>query len=100
MGPFLVAYSDRNLRILKYNIGYTSFYFTYDTYYGTQRPGKLISMLNTQEYAQLEWESRINSKSVGAKGNAVHSQFGNGATPVILEAIVASNQYKLMDLRR
>lgn len=64
--------------------------FTYDTYYGTQRPGKLMSMLNTQEYAQLIWESRINSKAVGANGNPVHSQFGNGATPVIPDYIFPS----------
>ncbi|OIN56941.1 SusC/RagA family protein [Arsenicibacter rosenii] len=64
--------------------------FTYDTYYGTQRPGKLLSMLNTQEYAQLVWESRTNSKAVGTNGYPVHSQFGNGATPVIPDYIFPS----------
>ena len=42
--------------------------FTYDTYYGSQRHGKLLDLLNTQEYAQLTWESRINSGAVGANG--------------------------------
>jgi TonB-dependent starch-binding outer membrane protein SusC len=61
--------------------------FTYDMYYGTQQPGKLLSMLNTQEYAQLVWESRINAGVVGANGNPVHAQFGNGAAPVIPDYI-------------
>ena len=61
--------------------------FTYDSYYGTQRPGKLLSMLNTNEYAQLVWESRINAGAVGANGNPVHAQFGNGPTPVIPDYI-------------
>lgn len=64
--------------------------FTYDTYYGTQRHGKLLDMLNTQEYAQLTWESRINSGVVGANGNPVHSQFGNGPTPVIPDFVLPS----------
>ena len=61
--------------------------FTYDSYYGTQRPGKLLSMLNTNEYAQLVWESRINAGAVGANGNPVHAQFGNGPTPSIPDYI-------------
>jgi TonB-linked SusC/RagA family outer membrane protein len=61
--------------------------FTYDMYIGTQRPGKLLSLLNTQEYADLTWESRINAGAVGANGNPVHAQFGNGATPVIPDYI-------------
>ncbi len=64
--------------------------FTYDTYYGSQRHGKLLDMLNTQEYAQLTWESRINSGVVGANGNPIHSQFGNGATPVIPDFVLPS----------
>jgi TonB-linked SusC/RagA family outer membrane protein len=64
--------------------------FTYDTYYGSQQHGKLLSMLNTQEYAQLTWESRINSGVVGANGNPVHSQFGNGPTPVIPDFVLPS----------
>lgn len=61
--------------------------FTYDMYYGTQRPDKLLDMLNTNEYAQLVWESRINAGAVGPNGNPVHAQFGNGATPVIPDYI-------------
>lgn len=61
--------------------------FSYDMYYGTQRPGKLLDMLNTNEYAQLVWESRINAGAVGTNGNPVHAQFGNGATPAIPDYI-------------
>ncbi|WP_228450570.1 SusC/RagA family TonB-linked outer membrane protein [Chryseolinea soli] len=61
--------------------------FTYDMYIGTQRPGKLLSMLNTQQYADLTWEARKNAGAVGANGNPVHAQFGNGATPVIPDYI-------------
>ncbi|QJW89007.1 TonB-dependent receptor [Spirosoma taeanense] len=64
--------------------------FTYDTYYGTQRHGKLLDMLNTQEYAQLTWEARKNSGVVGANGNPIHSQFGNGPTPVIPDFVLPS----------
>ena len=64
--------------------------FTYDTYFGSQRHGKLLDMLNTQEYAQLTWESRINSGAVGANGNPAHSQFGNGPTPVIPDFVLPS----------
>lgn len=60
---------------------------TYDMYYGTQRPGKLLDMLNTDEYAQLTWESRKNAGLVGANGNPVHAQFGNGANPSIPDYI-------------
>src|SRR5688572_22348642 len=61
--------------------------FTYDTYYGTQRPGKLLDLLNTDEYAQLVWESRINANVLGTNGNPAHAQFGNGPSPVIPDYI-------------
>lgn len=61
--------------------------FTYDTYYGTQRPGKLLDLLNTDEYAQLVWESRINANVLGPNGNPAHAQFGNGSTPTIPDYI-------------
>jgi TonB-dependent starch-binding outer membrane protein SusC len=61
--------------------------FTYDMYYGTQRPGKLLDLLNTDEYAQLVWESRINAGAVGANGNPAHAQFGNGTSPAIPDYI-------------
>jgi TonB-linked SusC/RagA family outer membrane protein len=60
--------------------------FTYDMYVGTQRPGKFLDLLNTEEYAQLVWESRINS-GVLTDGYPKHAQFGNGPTPVIPDYI-------------
>lgn len=60
---------------------------TYDTYYGTQRPGKLLDMLNTQQYADLTWQSRINAGAVGTNGFPTHAQFGNAAAPVIPDYI-------------
>jgi TonB-dependent starch-binding outer membrane protein SusC len=38
---------------------------TYDTYYGIQKPIKFLDLLNTQEYANLLWESRINAENPG-----------------------------------
>ena len=64
--------------------------FTYDTYYGSQQHGKLLDLLNTPEYADLTWQSRINSGAVGANGNPSHSQFGNGPTPVIPDYVLPS----------
>jgi TonB-linked SusC/RagA family outer membrane protein len=61
--------------------------FTYDSYYGTQRPGKLLDLLNTDEYAQLTWASRINAGAVATNGNPAHAQFGNGPTPTIPDYI-------------
>ncbi len=60
---------------------------TYDTYFGTQRPGKLLELLNTQQYADLTWESRKNAGAVAGNGNPAHAQFGNGATPNIPDYI-------------
>ncbi|WP_338871546.1 TonB-dependent receptor [Spirosoma sp. SC4-14] len=68
--------------------------FTYDMYYGSQRHGKLLDMLNTQEYANLIWESRKNSGVVAANGNPLHSQFGNGPTPVIPDYILPSGAFE------
>jgi TonB-linked SusC/RagA family outer membrane protein len=60
---------------------------TYDAYYGVQQPTRLLSMLNTDEYAQLTWAARKNAGAVAANGNPAHAQFGNGATPVIPDYI-------------
>ncbi|WP_153797300.1 SusC/RagA family TonB-linked outer membrane protein [Foetidibacter luteolus] len=61
---------------------------TYDFYYGTQRPGKFLDLVNTQEYANLLWESRKNAGNVDpVTGNPKHAQFGTGATPVIPDYI-------------
>ena len=64
--------------------------FSYETYYGSQRHGKLLDLLNTDEYARLTWESRKNSGVVGPNGNPSHSQFGNGPTPVIPDFVLPS----------
>ncbi|MEJ7644949.1 MAG: SusC/RagA family TonB-linked outer membrane protein [Chryseolinea sp.] len=61
--------------------------FTYDMYVGSQQPGKFLDLLNTEEYAQLTWESRINAGAVGANGNPAHAQFGNGPAPTIPDYI-------------
>ena len=62
--------------------------FTYDMYYGTQRPGKLLDMLNTDQYADLVWQSRINAGAVSTtNGFPAHAQFGNGPTPTIPDYI-------------
>jgi TonB-linked SusC/RagA family outer membrane protein len=62
--------------------------FTYDAYYGQQRPGRFLDLLNTQEYANLLWESRKNAGNVGTNGNPSHAQFGTGATPTIPDYIL------------
>lgn len=36
---------------------------TYDAYYGVQTPNKFLDLLNTQQYAQLVLESRINAEN-------------------------------------
>jgi TonB-linked SusC/RagA family outer membrane protein len=73
--------------------------FTYDVYYGTQQPGKTLSLLNTQQYADLLWESRINSANTLVNGVATpnagqsgliypkNAQFGSGTTPVLPDYI-------------
>jgi TonB-linked SusC/RagA family outer membrane protein len=60
---------------------------TYDTYFGTQQPGKMLDLLNTQQYADLTWQSRKNAGAVGGNGNPVHAQFGNGTNPTIPDFI-------------
>ncbi len=75
--------------------------FTYDMYYGTQRPGKLLDMLNTQQYADLTWKSKINTDNQAKMVDGAfpagttltypsHAQFGNGAAPVIPDYIFPS----------
>ena len=77
---------------------------TYDAYYGTQRPGKSLDLLNTQQYADLLWESRKNAANIGTMVNGVitnptpvnptSAQFGNGATPVIPDYIFPSGAFE------
>lgn len=57
--------------------------FTYDAYYGIQQAHKLPDLLNTQQFADLTWESRINSGTGLVNGNPFHTQFGNGPAPTI-----------------
>ncbi|GAB3549069.1 SusC/RagA family TonB-linked outer membrane protein [Spirosoma fluminis] len=73
--------------------------FTYDVYYGSQQPGKTLSLLNTQQYADLLWESRINATNTLVNGVATpnagqtaliypkNAQFGSGSKPVIPDYI-------------
>ncbi len=64
---------------------------TYDSYYGTQQPlqGNVYNLLNTQEMADVTWLALRNSNQVGSNGNPVSAQYGNGASPVIPDYIVA-----------
>ena len=62
--------------------------FTYDMYIGQQQPDKFLDLLNTEEYANLTWQARINAGQVSnVNGNPAHAQFGNGPTPVIPDYI-------------
>lgn len=73
---------------------------TYDAYYGVQRLAKSLDLLNTQQYADLLWESRRNAANIGTMVDGVitnptpvnptSAQFGNGATPVIPDYIFPS----------
>ncbi|HEY9489243.1 MAG TPA: TonB-dependent receptor plug domain-containing protein, partial [Chryseosolibacter sp.] len=77
---------------------------TYDAYYGTQRPGKSLDLLNTQQYADLLWESRKNAANIGTMVDGVitnptpvnptSAQFGNGPSPVIPDYIFPSGAFE------
>jgi len=77
---------------------------TYDSYYGVQNPGKNLDLLNTQQYADLLWESRRNAVNIGSMVNGVitsptpinptSAQFGNGVTPVIPDYIFPSGAFE------
>ena len=63
--------------------------FTYDMYYGSQSAWKFLDLItNSQDYANLIWESRRNAGQVTANGNPTHAQFGNGATPVLPDFLI------------
>lgn len=63
--------------------------FTYDMYYGSQSAWRFLDLItNSQDYANLVWESRKNAGQVAANGNPNHAQFGNGATPVLPDFLV------------
>ncbi|MHA6246922.1 SusC/RagA family TonB-linked outer membrane protein [Pontibacter sp. CAU 1760] len=59
---------------------------TFDSYYGVQRHGKLLDLLNTNELAELTWESERNAGKL-LNGNPSNPQYGNGPTPVIPDFI-------------
>jgi len=50
---------------------------TYDSYYGNQTPIKFLDLINTQEYADLLWEGRINSIN---NSKLVNGSFPAGTT--------------------
>jgi len=70
--------------------------FNYDGYYGVTEPlsGNPFHVLNTPQLAQLEWEADINSKQVGANGNPVSAQYGNGPQPVIPDYILPAGAFE------
>lgn len=59
---------------------------TYDTYYGTQDPGKGFDLLNSQEYAELVFLAYKNSGQ--ALSGTLASLYGAGATPVLPDYIL------------
>jgi TonB-dependent starch-binding outer membrane protein SusC len=77
---------------------------TYDAYYGVQRPGKSLDLLNTQQYVDLLWEARTNFRNIGSMVDGVitepvpltpsSAQFGTGATPVIPDYIFPSGAFE------
>jgi TonB-dependent SusC/RagA subfamily outer membrane receptor len=67
---------------------------TYDFYYGVQQNPTLPEMLNTEQLAELIWESRINSGMVSSNGNPSHTQYGNGTRPVIPDYIFPGGAFE------
>lgn len=59
---------------------------TYDTYFGTQDPGKGFDLLNSQEYAELVFLAYKNSGQ--ALSGTLVSLYGTGATPVLPDYIL------------
>ncbi|MGB4398148.1 MAG: TonB-dependent receptor plug domain-containing protein, partial [Daejeonella sp.] len=59
---------------------------TFDSYYGTQQRGPVLDLLNTNELAQLTWESERNAGNL-KNGNPSNPQYGNSAQPVIPDFI-------------
>jgi TonB-linked SusC/RagA family outer membrane protein len=63
--------------------------FTYDMYYGSQSAWRFLDLItNSQDYANLIWQSRKNAGQVAANGNPNHAQFGNGANPTLPDFLV------------
>ncbi len=59
----------------------------YESYFGTQNPGKGFDLLNSQEYADLIW---LASRNAGKTPPA--AQYGNGATPVLPDYILPAGR--------
>lgn len=66
---------------------------TFDSYYGMQRRGRVLDLLNTKELAQLTWESERNAGNV-KNGNPSNPQYGNGAEPVIPDYIFPTGAFE------
>lgn len=68
---------------------------TFESYYGVQRPGQFLDLMNTPEYADYLWQSRRNANVVNpSTGNPEHAQFGNGPEPVIPDYIVPDGAFE------
>ncbi len=68
---------------------------TFDAYYGTQTNGKLLPLLNTEEYGRYLWESKLNANVVSkTTGYPEHGQYGSGPEPVIPDYIVPSGAFE------
>ncbi|MGH2644508.1 MAG: SusC/RagA family TonB-linked outer membrane protein, partial [Chitinophagaceae bacterium] len=64
----------------------------YDVSYGKQYPGHGFDIMNPQQTAEWTWNA---IKAVG--GIPSHQQYGNGATPVLPDYILAGNNYGLLN---
>jgi TonB-dependent SusC/RagA subfamily outer membrane receptor len=67
--------------------------FNIDSYYGMNSVDKshFPDMLDTQEWADVYWKAMSGTDGVSGSENWTHSQFGNGATPVIPEYILVND---------
>ncbi len=83
--------------------------FTYDAYYGIQKPQDGFALANSQQYLDLLWKSRINADNTLINGVATPNagktslvypssvHFGKEATPVMPDLIVKSGGVKFGD---
>lgn len=68
---------------------------TFDAYYGIQQSGRMMDLLNTEEYGQYLWQSKKNANVVNpVTGNPEHAQFGNGPEPVIPDYIIPDGAFE------
>lgn len=64
----------------------------YSVSYGRQFPGKGFDLMNPQQTAEWTWNAMK-----AADESPSHPQFGNGATPVIPDYILAGDHYGLLN---